>query len=515
MDVAGEQCYGAAAPHAPHGHAVGVPIPGRPQWPFSRPEFTERRADRSELELGGSAGAVASSYQTPFAELASSLSPGRDGGWHVGSHEPELSRNLQHIQIDDMWEGVGMGDLIPGSTLAELSAGDDLNELELDPLAAHHMTDLSPGKTTLTIKAEFAEYPVKSEPPCDARLLPSCRPAPGGERRLTLQPAPGWTSERTSLASSAPHASSASLASRLSSSVPGDGLLELRQARLSPPSAFRCVGDARGSGSSVSTGILSPGSHGSFADDGAESQQERGSDSDSDAGSNVGGDESLSQSLGRKERYFWQYNVQAKGPKGQRLQLTPEMADPFQARQPVDPVFSSSFQVDGIQHSGKARRGDGNDLTPSPRKLISIRCDLDKLNRLIDDMTPLSELPLNVRSESRKEKNKLASRVCRLKKKAQHEANKIQLSGLNEEHRRMTATLRDMGQVLRLRLSSSGSAIRPEEAGQLMERLYKQANKGRVAGHLQDYVQRRLERQVAPHGGGGGGGSPPVPVEHG
>lgn len=49
-------------------------------------------------------------------------------------------------------------------------------------------------------------------------------------------------------------------------------------------------------------------------------------------------------------------------------------------------------------------------------------------------MTPVSELPFNVRSTSRKEKNKLASRACRLKKKAQHEANKIKLSGLEIEH---------------------------------------------------------------------------------
>ena len=38
------------------------------------------------------------------------------------------------------------------------------------------------------------------------------------------------------------------------------------------------------------------------------------------------------------------------------------------------------------------------------------------------------------RTKSRKDKNKLASRACRLKKKAQHEANKIKLSGLEDEH---------------------------------------------------------------------------------
>lgn len=60
--------------------------------------------------------------------------------------------------------------------------------------------------------------------------------------------------------------------------------------------------------------------------------------------------------------------------------------------------------------------------------------ELDKLGRVIHDMTPVSELPFNVRPTSRKEKNKLASRACRLKKKAQHEANKIKLFGLENEH---------------------------------------------------------------------------------
>lgn len=60
--------------------------------------------------------------------------------------------------------------------------------------------------------------------------------------------------------------------------------------------------------------------------------------------------------------------------------------------------------------SGKARKGDGNDLTPNPRKLNAIGKELDKLSRTINEMTPVSELPFNIRPKSRKEKNKLASR---------------------------------------------------------------------------------------------------------
>ena len=87
------------------------------------------------------------------------------------------------------------------------------------------------------------------------------------------------------------------------------------------------------------------------------------------------------------------------------------------------------------RHSGKARRGDGNDVTANPSKLYATGKELKKLSRLIDAMCPPGELPTNVRARSLREKNKYASRICRLKKKAQHEANKIKLYGLEQEHR--------------------------------------------------------------------------------
>ena len=129
------------------------------------------------------------------------------------------------------------------------------------------------------------------------------------------------------------------------------------------------------------------------------------SDSECMPGSNV-----PKSSLSKKERYFWQYNVQAKGPKGQRLVLKTKQEDPHVLNEVTDPVFSPSCSVRGIKHSGKARKGDGNDLTPNPRKLASIGKELDKLSRVINDMTPVSEVPFNVRPKTRKEKNKLASR---------------------------------------------------------------------------------------------------------
>ena len=90
--------------------------------------------------------------------------------------------------------------------------------------------------------------------------------------------------------------------------------------------------------------------------------------------------------------------------------------------------------------SGKARRGDGNDLTSNPKKLAAIGKELDQLSKIINDLTPVSEMPFGARCKSRKEKNKLASRACRLKKKAQHEANKLKCEGLAAEHSKLADT---------------------------------------------------------------------------
>lgn len=108
--------------------------------------------------------------------------------------------------------------------------------------------------------------------------------------------------------------------------------------------------------------------------------------------------------------------------------------DPHILDDALDPVFSPECSLEGVKHAGKARRGDGNDLTPCPRKLHNIGLELSSLNDMINDLTPVNDVPFNARPKSRKEKNKLASRACRLKKKAQHEANKLKLYGLQKEH---------------------------------------------------------------------------------
>ncbi|XP_043577753.1 uncharacterized protein LOC122565637 [Bombus pyrosoma] len=226
---------------------------------------------------------------------------------------------------------------------------------------------------------------------------------------------------------------------------------------------------------------------------------------DQNTGSRIGGgsvDSNRDSKHSKKERYFWQYNVQAKGPKGQRLVARARLEDPHILNEATDPVFSPHCALRGIKHSGKARKGDGNDLTPNPRKLYSIGRELDKLSRIINDMTPVSELPFTARPKTRKEKNKLASRACRLKKKAQHEANKIKLHGLEQEHKRLIQGICQAKQTLAAKLTEPNPENQ-EELTRQMEKYCKLATKIRIANHSTEFVNKVLDkvRSGVPDGG--------------
>lgn len=92
----------------------------------------------------------------------------------------------------------------------------------------------------------------------------------------------------------------------------------------------------------------------------------------------------------------------------------------------------------------------------------------------------MSELPFNARTKTRKEKNKLASRACRLKKKAQHEANKIKLYGLEVEHKRLISGIEEL-KVIITTLSNNGAGgvgggDGQEEIAQRIDRIYQSAS---------------------------------------
>ncbi|XP_058128525.1 protein CREBRF homolog isoform X2 [Anopheles coustani] len=289
--------------------------------------------------------------------------------------------------------------------------------------------------------------------------------------------------------------------SRLSSSAPThiSGFEQIWQRREPRPHLLSTgsLAEATGSTSSLSTGsVLSPEgpdySHDEGYSDDSEHYEDYSSGEDSD--SEDTGKVSTSAGSSKAKRYFWQYNVQAKGPKGQRLVIKTQAEDPHVLNAVTDPVFSPHCSVRGIKHSGKARKGDGNDLTPNPRKLHNIGKELDKLGRVINDMKPVSELPFNARPKTRKEKNKLASRACRLKKKAQHEANKIKLYGLETEHRRLMNGIYQLKQILVAKCNNAGTPTEhPEEYKQQLETLVQTSSKIKIAGNSTEFVNKMLE----------------------
>lgn len=199
---------------------------------------------------------------------------------------------------------------------------------------------------------------------------------------------------------------------------------------------------------------------------------------------------------GGERRYFWQYNVQSKGPKGTRIASVEENSDPHIFNEISDPVFSPDCQIEGVKHSGKARRGDGNDLTPNPKKLLMIGLELKKLSKIINGLTPVAEVPVSSRGKSRKEKNKLASRACRLKKKAQHEANKIKLYGLQLEHKKIISLLNEVKKMVRSYAENNN--LGEMSATQTLERLIKQKSPAvSVSGKTSEFVNHILDNVAA------------------
>ncbi|XP_045583801.1 protein CREBRF homolog isoform X2 [Procambarus clarkii] len=429
-----------------------------------------------------------------FSLLASSFPP-QGGGWRdpllTSSSFPGQPANNQLGSIEEC----------PGS-----------NQQQQNISQQHHSLNQASGSTSalqeLLLRSPSA--PLSPNSVSSQQGVPSPQEPPMGQS----VPRP------TSLSAANPL-----LSARLSSSAPSRNFsLEQAWQRREPRQHLLSTGSLAeefgGSASSLSTvgGILSPGCHDLSIDEGIDSDDESDNehyDSESDNDSVVSEDTgSLSSSLGKKERYFWQYNVQAKGPKGQRVSINQQQRDPHSLPTIMDPVFSPLCSIQGIKHSGKARRGDGNDLTPNPRKLVNIGRELEKLNKTINDMTPVSELPFNVRPKSRKEKNKLASRACRLKKKAQHEANKIKLYGLEQEHKGLISLIDDARSSLIRKVEMGASGNLPNSAsphGQLqcppstspqnsqahllqhLEKLVKIRNKHRIAGHTTEFVNRVIE----------------------
>ncbi|XP_061092405.1 CREB3 regulatory factor-like isoform X2 [Conger conger] len=232
-------------------------------------------------------------------------------------------------------------------------------------------------------------------------------------------------------------------------------------------------------------------------DDMSDSFSEAGGDND--AGEEVKGLTAGSSRKRRKRRYFWEYSEQLTPSKQERL-LKPCEWD-------RDTLPSNMYQRNGLHHGKhavkKSRRTDVEDLTPNPRKLLQIGNELRKLNKVISDLTPVSELPLTARPRSRKEKNKLASRACRLKKKAQYEANKVKLWGLNTEYDRLLLVVNGIKEEIVNRVQVLSDDSGTSMAQKLEQLISETLVRSPVAGQTSDFVNQILENTAGgdPTGG--------------
>ncbi|CAF0962297.1 unnamed protein product [Rotaria magnacalcarata] len=194
---------------------------------------------------------------------------------------------------------------------------------------------------------------------------------------------------------------------------------------------------------------------------------------------------------------FWQYNVQSKGPKTKRMLYLKER-DPHLYREFSDPVYQIKLTQTKGQTFNKLRKGDGNDVTPNPMKLY-------QLGKQIRDLSNNSSsvyhgiyhvdhhINSNDTAEVKKQKNKIASRACRLRKKAQHEANKLKLHGLNDEHKALNDIIAETKLII-LKRYHDGQLASPSSSpkqsletafDQLIAKKYSQP----VAGNGDAFVQ--------------------------
>lgn len=462
----------------------------------------------------------------PSKPMMQNRPPGSSGGVRVGGGKP-TSFNTNFWQIDEPPFSVSANPWASASNPASSTVNASALSSSVPATLFSNISPLSDILTDLSSSSVSTAGGSAGTPPTAVSPnLPSNSPSQAGPTRhstlhkllmrkdpVMSRPPPVRSPEgtrptktlgrmRSSLSASNPL-----LSQQLSSSAPTQTLVEGQRiwARREPRphiSSVCSVGEASSIADDVNEVLsrLSPNDLQDIASDDEDEDNDNNmndkdsSDDDSDLEGTSPSTSGKHQGS-KKERHFWQYNVQAKGPKGQKINFETKIEDPHVLNDIVDPVFSGDVQLQGIKHSGKARRGDGNDLTANPKKLAAIGKELDQLSKIINDLTPVSEMPFGARCKSRKEKNKLASRACRLKKKAQHEANKLKCDGLKSEHNELIYSIAQARKLLVAKVDRNCTRSQQEMSAE-MDRIVYKATKTKVAGQTTTFVNTMIEQHL-------------------
>uniref|UniRef100_UPI00358F4460 CREB3 regulatory factor n=1 Tax=Myxine glutinosa TaxID=7769 RepID=UPI00358F4460 len=223
--------------------------------------------------------------------------------------------------------------------------------------------------------------------------------------------------------------------------------------------------------------------------------EEEGEDENSKGDKSCSGAEDTEKRRSQKWRFFWEYGEHHVPPEGQA-----KRSGRFGAQGGREwdrhTLPSNQCQSNVKRGTKRCRRSIVEDVTPSPRKLLQIGNELQQLNHQIGELTPVCELPLPARPRLRKEKNKLASRACRLKKKAQHEANKVKLCGLNAEHERLLRVLRSIKADIVQRVQQPDNGDEESMSAKLQKHVACSLGP-MIASHTPEFVNRVLEATAA------------------
>ena len=75
-----------------------------------------------------------------------------------------------------------------------------------------------------------------------------------------------------------------------------------------------------------------------------------------------------------------------------------------------DSGTDDDFENENSPRKRGRKKETGDDFSPNPERLLVINNQLKRLNKMMNDMTPVNEMPTHAKNKGRRERNKLASR---------------------------------------------------------------------------------------------------------
>jgi hypothetical protein len=192
-----------------------------------------------------------------------------------------------------------------------------------------------------------------------------------------------------------------------------------------------------------------------------------------------------------QDTFFWQYNILSKGVKTKKV-LTLRNKDPHLHREFFDPVYQLQTISSRSSSLNNLRKGMGNDVTPNSDKLYQLGLQIRDFIQKSCQMNILNPNSVDIvnseKAHLKREKNKIASRVCRIKKKAHNEANKLKLHALNQEHKQIVETISIAKNLIKDRLKGPNQMSTNKTLTETLDDVCLNKLTTKVAGNTDNYV---------------------------